>query len=81
MLISLNGVSKGFLDKTVLKNISLSVNNNDRIGLLGINGVGKTTLLNVISGNMECDDGVISLSPDLRIGYLKQNEALNTINS
>lgn len=81
MLISLNGVSKGFLDKTVLKNISLSVNNNDRIGLLGINGVGKTTLLNLISGNMECDDGVISLSPDLRIGYLKQNEALNTINS
>ena len=64
MLISLNGVSKGFLDKTVLKNISLSVNNNDRIGLLGINGVGKTTLLNVISGNMECDDGVISSSPD-----------------
>ena len=81
MLISLNGVSKGFLDKTVLKNISLSVNNNDRIGLLGINGVGKTTLLNVISGNMECDDGVISSSPDLRIGYLKQNEALNTVNS
>ena len=81
MLISLNGVSKGFLDKTVLKNISLSVNNNDRIGLLGINGVGKTTLLNLISGNMECDDGVISLSPDLRIGYLKQNEALNTVNS
>ncbi len=81
MLISLNGVSKGFLDKTVLKNISLSINNNDRIGLLGINGVGKTTLLNIISGNMECDDGVISLSPDLRIGYLKQNEALNTNNS
>lgn len=81
MLISLNEVSKGFLDKTVLKNISLSINNNDRIGLLGINGVGKTTLLNIISGNMECDDGVVSLSPNLRIGYLKQNEALNTNNS
>ncbi len=81
MLISLNKVSKGFLDKTVLKNISLSINNNDRIGLLGINGVGKTTLLNVISGNMECDEGVVSLSPNLRIGYLKQNEALNTNNS
>ncbi len=81
MLISLNKVSKGFLDKTVLKNISLSINNNDRIGLLGINGVGKTTLLNIISGNMECDEGVVSLSPNLRIGYLKQNEALNTNNS
>ena len=81
MLISLNGVSKGFLDKSVLKNITLSVNDKDRIGLLGINGVGKTTLLNIISGNIECDEGVISLSPDLRIGYLKQNEALNTANS
>ncbi len=78
MLVSLSGISKGFLDKSVLKNISLSVNDNDRIGLLGINGVGKTTLLNIISGKMECDEGVISLSPNLRIGYLKQNEALST---
>ncbi len=81
MLISLNNISKGFLDKTVLKNITLSVNEKDRIGLLGINGVGKTTLLNIITGNIECDDGTISLQKDLRIGYLKQNEALNTSNT
>ena len=81
MLISLNDVSKGFLDKTVLKNVSLSVNYNDRIGLLGVNGVGKTPLLNIISGNMDCDEGVISSCSDLRIGYLKQNEVLNTNNS
>ena len=81
MLVSLSNVSKTFLDKSILKNISLSVNDNDRIGLLGINGVGKTTLLNIISGNTECDEGVISLSQNLRIGYLKQNEALNTSNS
>lgn len=81
MLVSLNGISKGFLDKSILKNITLSINDNDRIGLLGINGVGKSTLLNIISGNLEHDDGVISLSHNLRIGYLKQNEALNTSNS
>ncbi len=81
MLISLNNISKGFLDKSILKNINLSVNNKDRIGLLGINGVGKTTLLNIISGNIECDDGTIALQKDLRIGYLKQNEALNTSNT
>ncbi len=81
MLISLNNISKGFLDKKILNNITLSVNDKDRIGLLGINGVGKTTLLNIITGNLEYDDGTIAKKPDLRIGYLKQNEALNTSNS
>lgn len=78
MLVTLNGVSKGFLDKSILKSIDLSVNEKDRIGLLGINGVGKTTLLNIISKNLEYDEGSISYKPDLRIGYLKQNEALDT---
>ncbi len=81
MLISLNNVSKGFLDKKILNNITLAVNDKDRIGLLGINGVGKTTLLNIISGNLEHDDGTVAKKPDLRIGYLKQNEALNTSNT
>lgn len=81
MLISLNNISKDFLDKSILKNVTLAVNDKDRIGLLGINGVGKTTLLNIISGNLEYDEGTIATKPDLRIGYLKQNEALNTSNT
>lgn len=81
MLITLNNVNKGFLDKSILKNVNLAVNDKDRIGLLGINGVGKTTLLNIISGNLECDGGTIAIKSDLRIGYLKQNEALNTSNT
>lgn len=81
MLISLTNVSKGFLYKSILKNINLSVNDNDRIGLLGINGVGKTTLLNIISGILECDDGTIAIKPNLRIGYLKQNESLTSSNT
>lgn len=81
MLISVNNISKAFLDKKILNNVTLAVNDKDRIGLLGINGVGKTTLLNILSGNLEYDDGTIATKPDLRIGYLKQNEALNTSNS
>lgn len=81
MLISVNNISKAFLDKKILNNVTLAVNDKDRIGLLGINGIGKTTLLNIISGNLEYDEGIISTKPDLRIGYLKQNEALNTSNS
>lgn len=81
MLISLNNVNKTFLDKKILNNITLAVNDRDRIGLLGVNGVGKSTLLNIISGNLEFDDGTIAPKSGLRIGYLKQNEALNTSNT
>ncbi len=81
MIISLNNISKTFLDKSILKDVSIAVGEKDRIGLLGINGVGKTTLLNIISGNLDYDEGTISTKSDLRIGYLKQNEALDTTNT
>lgn len=81
MLITLDSVSKTFLDKPVLKNISLSVNDRDRLGLLGINGIGKSTLLNIVSGQLDFDGGTISSKQGLRIGYLKQNEALNSSNT
>ncbi len=81
MLISVNNISKSFLDKKILSNVTLAVNDKDRIGLLGINGVGKTTFLNILSGNLEYDEGTLATKNDLRIGYLKQNEALNTSNT
>mgnify|MGYP003304706798 CR=1 FL=1 len=81
MLISLNNIKKSFLDKIILDNVTLSVNDNDRIGLLGINGVGKTTLLNIITGSIDYDDGTVSRNANLKIGYLKQNEALDTSNT
>lgn len=81
MLISLSNISKDFLDKKILKDVNLAVNEKDRIGLLGINGVGKTTLLNIISGNLEYDAGAIACKPNLKIGYLRQNEALDTSNT
>ena len=81
MLITLQNINKSFLDKSILKGINLTVNEKERIGLLGINGVGKTTLLNIISGALEYDEGTLSTKPNIRIGYLKQNEALDTANT
>ena len=81
MLITLTDISKSFQDQTVLKKISLAVNDRDRIGLLGINGIGKSTLLNIISGKLEYDEGSIAYKDRLEIGYLKQNNALNETNS
>lgn len=81
MLITLQNINKSFLDKSILKSVNLTVNEKDRIGLLGINGVGKTTLLNIISGALEYDEGTLATKPNIRIGYLKQNEALDTSNT
>lgn len=81
MFISLHQIQKSFSDEIVLKNIDLTITAHDRIGLLGVNGVGKTTLLNIISGDMSYDAGEYSVKRNLAIGYLKQNEALNTDNT
>lgn len=76
MLVSVQNVTKEFLDDIVLKNVSLDVNDNDRIGLLGVNGAGKTTLLNIITGRLEADSGIVHKAKNLEIGYLRQNDAL-----
>ncbi|MBR5190415.1 MAG: ABC-F family ATP-binding cassette domain-containing protein [Clostridia bacterium] len=81
MLITLQNINKSFLDKSILKDVNLTINEKDRVGLLGINGVGKTTLLNIISGALEYDEGTLARKPNIRIGYLRQNEALNTSNT
>lgn len=81
MLVTLTDITKSFLDEKVLDNITLSINENERIGLLGVNGAGKSTLLNIINGSLSYDSGSLSIKRYLEIGYLKQNDALNTQNS
>lgn len=81
MLISLKNVTKSFKDQTVLKNVDFVVNEHDRIGVVGLNGVGKTTLLNVIfAGEFDTDPkngiGERYVKKDIKIGYLKQVEKL-----
>ena len=81
MLLTMQQVSKGFLDEPVLKNIDLAVREDDRIGLLGVNGVGKSTLLQIAAGVLPCDTGTVDRKNGLRIGYLRQNEALDSENT
>ena len=77
MLVTLTDISKGFLDETILEKINMSINEGDKIGLMGVNGAGKTTLLNIIAGVLTCDEGTVSKKSNLEIGYLQQNEALD----
>lgn len=81
MLITLNNVSKGFLDETVLENVNMSVSEGDRIGIMGVNGAGKTTLLNIMAGVLDCDSGSVVRKNGLVIGYHRQNEILGNDNT
>lgn len=66
-------LSKSFGGQTVLHNVSFTVNSDQRVGLIGSNGCGKTTLLRIIVGQEKPDTGSVQLSPpNLRIGYLAQ---------
>lgn len=64
-------------EKTLFKDIDFIINENDRIGLIGVNGSGKTSLLNVISGAVSPETGTITKPNDYTIGYLKQQPELD----
>lgn len=72
-LINLNNISKSFSEKKLIENISLGINEGDKIGLIGLNGTGKTTLLKIIGGNLEADSGEVIKGRNINIEYLPQN--------
>jgi len=72
-MLSTHQISKKYGINTVLQNITFSINRGDRIGLIGPNGCGKSTLMHILSGLETADtDTVTSTRPDLKIGYLSQ---------
>lgn len=82
MLISCNGINKFYQDNHVLRSVSLTVENQDRIGLVGDNGCGKSTFLRILTEQelpdaFEHDEPAIAKAPNLRIGYLAQNAGLD----
>ena len=72
-IITLEKINKSYSEKVLLNNVSLGINEGDKIGLIGINGAGKSTFLKVVSGREEFFEGSITKGKNVRIEYLDQN--------
>ncbi|MBR5474650.1 MAG: ABC-F family ATP-binding cassette domain-containing protein, partial [Lachnospiraceae bacterium] len=72
-IINIEHVSKIYGNKTILEDVSCGIETGDKIGIIGINGTGKTTLLHIIAGTEEVDEGQVVRQNGLKIGYLPQN--------
>lgn len=73
LLYSAVGISKSYSEKPLLSDVSLYINEGDRIGIVGINGTGKSTFLKILAGEEAPDSGTVTKADSLRIGYLPQN--------
>lgn len=71
-LLNVENISKSYNEKQLFKDINLGINEGDKIGLIGINGTGKTTLLKIIAGMEEADEGAVVKGSSVRIEYLPQ---------
>ncbi|MFG1620585.1 ABC-F family ATP-binding cassette domain-containing protein [Kribbella sp. NPDC049227] len=76
-LVNLEAVSKGFGTRTLLDSVSLGVGRGERVGVVGRNGDGKSTLLRLLARREEPDSGRITHNRDLRLGYLGQSDDLD----
>ncbi|HLC16655.1 MAG TPA: ABC-F family ATP-binding cassette domain-containing protein, partial [Thermodesulfovibrionia bacterium] len=72
-MIQVDKLTKRYGNRVLFENVSFMVNARERVGLVGRNGHGKTTLLRILTGEEGYDDGTLSMPRNYRIGYLRQN--------
>ncbi|GAA0117349.1 ABC-F family ATP-binding cassette domain-containing protein [Clostridium senegalense] len=77
-IIEAENISKNFDDKLIIKDFNYIATKEDRVGIIGNNGIGKSTLLNILSDKLEPDSGVITFGDTVKLGYFSQeNEDMN----
>lgn len=73
IILSAEKLTKRYIETKVLDEVSLYINSGDKIGVVGVNGTGKSTLLKIIAGELESDAGSITISKGVTVAYLPQN--------
>ncbi len=72
-ILTVNNICLSYGVSDVLKNISFSVNEGEKVGIIGANGAGKTSLLNIISGTAQSNSGTVNIRKGTKIGFLRQH--------
>jgi len=73
LLLNCQSVSKGFGSTPLFENVSFTISEGDRMGLIGPNGSGKSTLLKILAGLEDSDSGVVSIRKQVRLAYIPQD--------
>ena len=81
MLINATDLQFGYTEETLLEKVCFTLNEGDRVGLIGANGEGKTTLIRLILGELHPDKGELFTKSGIRIGYLAQNGGYDSDNT
>ncbi len=77
-MLTVHQLAKSFALQTLFENVTFNINPGDRIGLVGPNGCGKTTLLRILTGEETADAGHVTREPNIRLGYLPQGFELDS---
>ncbi|MCX7710206.1 MAG: ABC-F family ATP-binding cassette domain-containing protein [Clostridia bacterium] len=81
IILNCNNISLSFGTNKILDNISFSIQDSEKVGLVGVNGAGKSTLFKILSGILQPDSGEVFIAKGLKIGYLEQNTGLDSSRS
>ena len=81
MLLNMEGVRKTYGDRTLLDDVTFYMKQGDRVGVVGVNGCGKSTFLRLAAGKEKPDSGSVSYDPNVRLGYLPQDPAYDPENT
>ena len=78
IVLNLSEICKSFGTDVILNKITFGLNGGDRLGVVGVNGAGKSLLFKIICGNMRADSGSVNISKDLTVSYLEQNASFES---
>ena len=81
IILSVNGLTKSFIDENILENLTFSISDRDKVGIVGDNGSGKTTLFNLLTKELSFDSGEINFSKNVNFSILHQNVSYTSENN